>query len=142
MLPAPLGRHRGDRPLEELEQRLLDPFARDVPGDARVFRLARDLVDLVDVDDAPLALGHVELAGLEQPDQDVLDVLAHVARLGQRGGVGDGEGDIQDAGEGLCEECLADAGGAEEQDVGLVELDVAVPAVRRIDALVALKAHW
>ena len=78
-----------------------------------------------------LALGHVELAGLEQPDQDVLHVLADVAGFGERGGVGDGEGDVEDAGEGLGEQRLADAGGAEQQDVRLVQLDVAVPAAGR-----------
>ena len=131
MLPAALRRDRGDGPLEDLEQRLLHALARDVAGDARVLRLARDLVDLVDVDDAALALGDVELAGLEQPDQDVLHVLADVARLGERGGVGDGERDVEDAGERLGQQRLADAGGAEQQDVRLVELDVAVPAVAR-----------
>ena len=128
MLPAALRRHRGDRALEDLEQRLLHALARHVAGDARVLRLARDLVDLVDVDDAALALGDVELAGLEQPHQDVLHVLADVAGLGERGGVGDGEGNVEDAGERLGQQGLADAGGAEEQDVGLVELDVAVAA--------------
>ncbi len=138
MLPAALRRHRGDGALEDLEQRLLHAFAGDVAGDAGVFRLPRDLVDLVDVDDAALALRHVELAGLEQAHQDVLHVLADVPRLGEGGGVGDGEGDVEDAGERLGEERLADAGGAEEQDVGLVELDVGVPAVGGVDALVVV----
>ena len=71
-----------------------------------------------------LALRDVELAGLEQPHQDVLDVLADVAGLGEGRGVGDGEGNVEDAGEGLGQQRLADAGGAEQEDVGLVELDV------------------
>ena len=130
MLAAALRRHRGDRALEDLEQRLLHAFARDVARDARVLRLARDLVDLVDVDDAALALGDVELARLEQPDQDVLDVLADVARFGERGGVGDGERDVEDAGQRLGQQRLADAGRPDQQDVRLVELDLAVAAVR------------
>jgi hypothetical protein len=45
-----------------------------------VLGLAADLVDLVDVDDAALGLGDVVVGGLEQLEQDVLDVLAHIAR--------------------------------------------------------------
>ncbi len=137
-LRPPWGGNRGDGALQDLEQRLLHAFAGDVAGDARVLRLAGDLVDLVDVDDAPLALRHVELARLEQPHQDVLDVLADVARLGEGGGVGDGERNVQDPGERLREEGLADPGRAEEEDVRLVELDVGVPAVGGVDPLVVV----
>jgi hypothetical protein len=56
MLAAALRGHAGRRPLDDLEERLLDAFTRDVAGDRRVVALAGDLVDLVDVDDAPLAL--------------------------------------------------------------------------------------
>src|SRR5512143_1760543 len=38
MLAAPLRRHVGDRPLQELEERLLDPLPGDVAGDGRVLR--------------------------------------------------------------------------------------------------------
>src|SRR3712207_9244538 len=65
----------------------------DVARDRRVLALARDLVDLVDVDDAGLGALHVVVGGLDELEQDVLDVLAYVAGLGERGGVGDGEGD-------------------------------------------------
>ena len=40
-----------------------------------------DLVDFVDIDDALLRLGHVAIGGLQQLQNDVLDVLADVARL-------------------------------------------------------------
>src|SRR3989304_3515092 len=69
VLAAALRRHAGDRPLEDLEQRLLHALARDVARDARVLALPRDLVDLVEVDDAALALGDVEVAGLEEPHE-------------------------------------------------------------------------
>ena len=96
MLAPALGRHRSGRALEDLQQRLLDALAGDVTGDRRVVGLARDLVDLVDVDDPGLGLLDVVVGGLDQLEQDVLDVLADVARLGQRGGVGDCERDVQD----------------------------------------------
>src|SRR5262249_20633635 len=41
---------------EDLEQRLLHALAADVPRDRRTAAFARDLVDLVDADDAALGL--------------------------------------------------------------------------------------
>ena len=131
VLAPALRRHRRDGALEDLQQRLLDALARHVARDRRVVRLARDLVDLVDVDDPGLGLLDVEVGGLDQLQQDVLDVLADVAGLGQRGRVGDRERDVEDARERLGEQRLAAAGRAEQQDVRLRELDlvVAAPAI-------------
>src|SRR5690606_41520637 len=56
VLAPALRRYRRDRSLDQLQQRLLHAFAGDVAGDRRVVRLARDLVDFVDVDDAALRL--------------------------------------------------------------------------------------
>ncbi len=47
-------------------------------------------------------------------------------------------GHVEDAGERLGQQRLADAGGPDEQDVGLVQLDVAVAARLRVDALVVV----
>ena len=96
-------------------------------------RLAGDLVDLVDVDDAGLGALDVVVGGLDQLEQDVLDVLADVAGLGERGGVGDRERDVEHPGQRLRQVGLAAAGGADEQDVGLGQLDVvaAEPGRRR-----------
>ena len=124
VLAAALRRHRGDRALEDLEQRLLDALARHVARDRRVVRLARDLVDLVDVDDPGLGLLDVEVGRLDQLEEDVLDVLADVAGLGERGRVGDRERDVEDPRERLREQRLPAAGRPEQQDVRLLQLDV------------------
>ena len=124
------------------------------PPTSRVARrrvaLAGDLVDLVDVDDAARGLLHVVVGVVEQVLDDVLDVLADVAGLGEAGGVGDGEGDVEEARQRLGEQRLAGAGGADEQDVRLLELDVLGAGARlaraaggrggllRVDALVVV----
>ena len=48
-----------------------------------------------------------------------------VAGLGERGGVADGERHVEHAGQGAGQRGLAAAGGADQQDVRLVDLDVA-----------------
>ena len=123
-LRPPCGGTRGRRALEDLQQRLLDALAGHVARDRRVVGLAGDLVDLVDVDDPRLGLLDVVVGGLDQLEQDVLDVLADVAGLGQRGRVGDRERHVEDPRERLREQRLAAAGRAEQQDVGLLQLDV------------------
>ena len=138
MLATALGRDRGRRAFEDLQQRLLDPFAGDVAGQRRVLRLARDLVDLVDVDDSGLGLLDVVVGGLDQLEQDVLDVLADVAGLGQRGRVGDREGHVENPGKGLGEQGLAATGRAEQHDVRLLELDLGVLGLGHADPLVVV----
>src|SRR5690348_5156525 len=138
MLPPALRGDGRDGSFENLEQRLLHALARDVPRYARVLRLARDLIDLVDVDDAALALGDIEIACLEKAHENVLDVLADVPSLGERRGVCNRERDVQYPRQCLREERLAHARRADEHDVGLVQLDVVVANRRRIDALVMI----
>src|SRR6266581_1174396 len=134
MLPPALGRHVGDRALEDLQERLLNALARHVTRDRRVLGLPRDLVD---VDDAALRTLDVVVRRLEQAQDDVLDVLADVARLRERGGVGDGEGHPQHLGERLCQEGLAGARGADQEDVRFLQLDLARLAAR-LDPLVVV----
>ena len=123
VLAAALRGNRGLGALEDLQQGLLNALTGDVAGDRRVLALAGDLVDLVDVDDAGLGALDVVVGGLDQLEQDVLDVLTDVTGLGQRGGVGDGERHVEHLGQRLGQVGLAAAGGAEHQDVGLGQLD-------------------
>src|SRR6266404_2298118 len=63
MLAATLRRHGSGRAFHQLEKRLLDALARNVASDRGIVRLAADLVDLVDVDDAALRLFDVVVGG-------------------------------------------------------------------------------
>ncbi len=138
MLAAALRRHARHGALEDLEQRLLHAFAAHVARDARVLTLARDLVDLVDVHDAALALGDVEIAGLQQPHQDVLDVLADVPGFGERRGVGDRERHVENARQRLCQQRLAHARGAESKMFDLSSSTSSSRFDALIDALVVV----
>ena len=107
VLAAAGGRDVRHGALENLEQRLLDALAGDVARDGDVVGAAADLVDLVDEDDPVPGLLDVHAGRLDEVEQDVLDILADVARLGERRGVGDGEGHVEDAREGPRDERLA-----------------------------------
>src|SRR5713226_2262306 len=137
MLAAALWGDVGNGALQDLEQRLLHPFSRDITRDRRVVRLARDLVDLVYVDYPALGAADVEVGGLYQAEKDVLDVLANVAGFRQAGGVGDREGDVEDLPQRLHQVGLAAAGGADQHDIRLLQLDVA-DQLRRLDPLVVV----
>ena len=126
VLAPTLRRDRSHCALQDLEESLLYPFSRNVPRDGRVLGLAGDLVDLVDVDDPLLSPVDVVVGGLEQLEEDVLHVLSDIASLGETGGVGDGEWDVELASEGLGQKRLARSRGADEEDVRLLQLDIAL----------------
>src|SRR5262249_28666366 len=113
-------------------------FTADVAGDGGVLVLAADLVDLIYIDDAGLGAAHVAVGRLEQLEDDVLDVLANVAGFSERGGVDDGEGNVKHAGQRLCQQGLARAGGPDQHDVGLCQLHVPGLGAVHVDALVVV----
>ena len=111
------------------------PSPGDIAGDGRILVLAADLVDFVDIDDALLALLHIAVGRLEQLQDDVLHIFAHVAGFGEGGGVHNGEWHVQDLGQGLRQQRLAGAGGPDQQDIGLLQLHLAVAHAVHVDAL-------
>ena len=124
MLAATLRRHVGLGAFEHLEQRLLHAFARNVASDRDVLAGLADLVNLVDVDDAALSSFDVEVGGMQQLEQQVFDVFADVPGFGQSRGIADRKRNIEALGQGASEQRLAAAGGADEQDVRLAQLDI------------------
>ena len=83
-------------------------------------------------------LFHVEVGCLDQLQEDVLDVFADVAGLGQRRRVGDREGDVEDPRQGLGEQRLAAAGRSEQHDVRLLQFDLRLFALGDLDPLVVV----
>ena len=134
MLAAAGGRNAGHRALKNLKQCLLNTLARDIAGDGKVLGLAGDLVDLVHVDNANLSALNVAIGSIDKLEQDVLHVLANVACLGKRGGIGDSKRHLEDARERLGQQRLTGTGGTEQQNVGLGELHL-------VHIVVKLAAH-
>ncbi|MPM90911.1 hypothetical protein SDC9_138034 [bioreactor metagenome] len=78
MLAAALRWHIAGGAFEDLQQSLLNAFARYVSRDRHVLRLAGYLVDLVDVDNATLGAFHIVIGVLQKPENDVFNVFADI----------------------------------------------------------------
>ncbi len=59
MFAATLRRNVAAAAFQDLEKRLLDAFAGNIPRDGDIIRLAPDLIDFIDVNDADLGTFHV-----------------------------------------------------------------------------------
>ena len=134
MFAAAGGRNAGHRALKNLKQRLLNALARNIAGNGEILGLAGNLVNLVHVDNANLRALNVAIGSVDELEKDVLHVLAHVAGLGKRGGIGDGKRHLEDARERLGKQGLTGTSGTEQQDVGLGELYL-------VHIVVELRAH-
>ena len=66
VLSAALGRYARLRPLDDLKERLLHALTGHIPCDGNVLALLRDLVDLIDIDDAILRPLHIVVRRLDQ----------------------------------------------------------------------------
>jgi len=132
MLAPPLGRHIGDRPLEDFQERLLDPLARNVSGYRRVFGFTGYLVNLVDINDAAFGRLTITSGRLIQAQEDVLNILSDVTGFGEGGRVDNGEWNLELTGEGLREKCFAGSGGPDEENIRFRQLDVVSIAVRLV----------
>ena len=135
MLSATLRRNGGNRTFEDFQQRLLHALAADIARNRRIFALAGDFVDFVDVDDAALCRVNVVIRCLNQAKQDILHVFADVAGFRQARCISNRERHIQDARECLRQKRLAAARRSHHQDVRLLQFNI-ILAGALADALV------
>ena len=123
MLAPALGWNIGDGSFKNLEQGLLHAFAGDVASDGRVLILAANLVDFIDIDDAGLRPANVAIGGLQELQNDVLDVFADVASFSQRGRIDDGKRNVQHPGQRLRHQGFARSRRPDQHDVRFRELN-------------------
>ena len=84
------------------------------------------LVNFIDVEDALDGAVDVVARRLVQIEDDVFNVLTDIASLGQRGRVGDDEGDIQETRQRSSNQRFSGSRGTDKQDVGLLDFDFVV----------------
>ena len=103
MLATSLWRDIHHGALKKFEHRLLNSLATHIAGDGGVVALACNLVDLIDKHNSALGCLHVIVSHLQKARQYALDVLAHIACLGEHRGIDNGERHIEKFGYGACE---------------------------------------
>ena len=123
-------------PSRIFEQGLLHALTAHVAGDGGILTLAGDLIDLVDIDDADLCFLHIKVRCLDELEENVLHILTHIASLRQGGGIRDRKRNTEHLGQRLGQQGLADTRGAQQQDVGLLQLHVRAFAAQ--DALIVV----
>ena len=112
----------GDGAFDKLQQRLLYAFAGDVAGNRRVIGFTRNFVDFVDINDAALRFLRVVVALLQQFLNDIFDVLTHITRFGQGGGVCHGKRHIQQARQRFRQQRFTGTGRPDQQNVTFTQL--------------------
>src|SRR5262249_59322989 len=90
-----VGRDGREFSFEDLEERLLHTLAGDVARHRGTAAFAGDFVDLVDADDATRGFFDVATGIAIERLDDRFDILADVAGFSERGGIGDGEGNVE-----------------------------------------------
>ena len=75
---------------------------------------------------------------MDQFEQDVLNVFAHVASFGKGGGIGDSEWNVEHFGQRLSQQGLAATRWTHEQDVGLCQFNFAAAGRTVLNPLVVV----
>ncbi len=99
-------------------------LTRYVTRDGRIVCLARNLIDLVDIDDAALRTLNVIVGSLQQFQDNVLNVLTDIARLGKSRCVSHRKGNIEHPRQCLRQQCLATTSRPNEEDIRLRNFNV------------------
>jgi hypothetical protein len=110
----------------------------ETSGDRRIFVLAANLIDFVNIDNAGLGSGYVPIRCLEQLEDNVFNILTYISGFGQGGRVHDGERYIQHLRQGVRQQGLAASSWTYEEDVRLRELHIVAPRPVHLDALVVV----
>lgn len=98
LFQAHLG-HVDNTAFHNFEQRVLDTFTRHVATDTDVATRFANLVALVNVNNASLTALHILSTFQVQFEQNAFHVFPHVAGLGQAGGVGNDQWNVNEASE-------------------------------------------
>ena len=110
----------------DLQQRLLNALSGDVTRYGRIFALARDLIDLVDIDYSALGKLHIKIRRLQKAKQDIFNVISHISGLCQRRCIRYCKRNVKNARKSLREKRFSGAGGSDEQDIALLQLHVVI----------------
>ena len=136
MFPASCHGDRYLRTFYDLKQGMLYTFSRYISGNTAVFTFSGYFIYFVNINDPALSAFNVIIRCLNQLEQDVFNVLAYIACLGQRCRVGDGKRNIKRLGESLRKQGFAYAGGSQQKHVALGEIHAFIIGKRALVVVV------
>ena len=138
MLASALRRHRSNRTFQNLQQSLLHAFTRYITGDGWILRLAGNLVDFVDIDNAAFRFLHIIIRCLNELQEDVFHILTHITGFRKGCSISDGKRNIENPCQRLRQERLTAACGAKHQNVGLLQFHIIRLSCTHINALIVI----
>ena len=106
---------------DHFEECLLHAFTADI---ASTGTTRGDFVDFVDADDAAFGLFNIFVGGHPQGFDDVFDIFTDVTGFRQGRRIRDGERDVDELCDRLCDQGFATSRGADHQDIALGESDI------------------
>ena len=95
MLASTLRRNIRDRAFENFQECLLHAFAGHIPRNRRVFILAANFVNFVNVDNSLLRQFDFTIRRLQQFENNIFDIFANVARFRERRSINNRERNFQ-----------------------------------------------
>ena len=122
MFPATFRGNVRHGSFDDLQQSLLNTFTGNIPRNARILGLPRNLVNFVNIDNAAARAGYIVVRVLKQREDDVLHIFPHIPGFGQRGRIGNGKRHIQYSGQRLGKERLPGTRGSDQENVALLKL--------------------
>ena len=112
VLSSALRRNVGNSTLKYLQKRLLNALAGDIACNGRVFALSGYFIYFIDVYYAALGVLNVEIGSLKEAEKNIFNIVAHIACLSERGGVGNGKRYVKKFCQCLCKKRFPAARGA------------------------------
>ena len=83
MFSSALRRYRSNRSLDDLQKCLLHALAGNISCDRRILGFSRDLIDLVNINDAVLRAFNITVCRLDHFQQNILYIFADISSFRQ-----------------------------------------------------------
>ena len=124
MFASSLRRHVHHGTFKQFQQSLLHPLTAHVARNRRIVAFTGNLVNLINEYDAALRFRHIIVSHLQQTCQDTLDILSHIARLGQHGRIDNSERHMKQFCDGTSQQSLSRSRASHHDYVRFLDLHI------------------
>ena len=125
---AALRRYVSHRSLYNFQKSLLYSFSGYVSGNGGIFRFSGNFVNFVNINNAILSTFYIVICCLNDFQQNIFHILAHITGFGQSGCVGNGKRHIQQSCQRLSQKRLTRTGRTQHKNVALLQFHIRASA--------------